>query len=127
MEEVFDNTNEIDSSIDEIIERANKSFESQQQKNIDKNKKNIINKIEDKKNTFQSLDQEKLNTNIQDIIDNALKNIKVGEVKKDIVPGIKKANPINVKLPNDIQSYIITLPDKDKDKVLRYVDIFRDM
>lgn len=126
MEEVFDNTNEIDSSIDEIIERANKSFESQQQKNIDKNKKNIINKIEDKKNTFQSLDQEKLNTNIQDIIDNALKNIKVGEVKKDIVPGIKKANPINVKLPNDIQSYIITLPDKDKDKVLRYVDIFRD-
>ena len=57
MEEVFDNTNEIDSSIDEIIERANKSFESQQQKNIDKNKKNIINKIEDKKNTFQSLDQ----------------------------------------------------------------------
>lgn len=126
MAEVINNTNEVDIDIDEIIKRSERNIELNQQKNIDKNKKNIINKIENKKDTFQSLDQEKIDSSIQDIIDNALKNIKVKEVKKDIVPGIKKANPINSKLPNDIQSYIGTLPDKDKDKVLRYADIFRD-
>lgn len=126
MAEVINNTNEVDIDIDEIIKRSEKNIELNQQKNIDKNKKNIINKIENKKDTFQSLDQEKIDSSVQDIIDNALKNIKIKEVKKDIVPGIKKANPINSKLPNDIQSYIGTLPDKDKDKVLRYADIFRD-
>ena len=126
MADIIDNTDDLDTSVNDIIERAKKSVESRQQQNLNKDKKNIINTIEKKTDTFQSLDQEKLDSSTQSIIDNALKNIKVNEVKKDLIPGIKKANPINSKLSNDIQSYIGTLPDKDKDKVLRYADIFRD-
>ena len=126
MADIIDNTDDLDTSVNDIIERAKKGVASRQQQNLNKDKKNIINTIEKKTDTFQSLDQEKLDLETQSIIDNALKNIKVKEVKKDIIPGIKKANPVNSKLSNDIQSYIGTLPDKDKDKVLRYADIFRD-
>ena len=126
MADIIDNTYDLETSVNDIIERAKKGVASRQQQNLNKDKKNIINTIEKKTDTFQSLDQEKLDLETQSIIDNALKNIKVKEVKKDIIPGIKKANPVNSKLSNDIQSYIGTLPDKDKDKVLRYADIFRD-
>jgi len=126
MADILDNTDDLDTSVNDIIEKAKKGIASQQQQNFNKDKKNVINTIEKKTNTFQDLDQEKLDSNTQNIIDNALKNIKVSEVKKDVIPGIKKANPVNSKLSNDIQSYIGTLPDKDKDKVLRYADIFRD-
>ena len=126
MADIIDNTDDLNTSVNDIIERAKKNIASQQQQNLNKDKKNVINTIEKKTDTFQSLDQEKLDSSTQSIIDNALKNIKVNEVKKNLIPGIKKANPINSKLSNDIQSYIGTLPDKDKDKVLRYADIFRD-
>ena len=60
MADIIDNTDDLETSVNDIIERAKKGVASRQQQNLNKDKKNIINTIEKKTDTFQSLDQEKL-------------------------------------------------------------------
>ena len=46
MADIIDNTDDLETSVNDIIERAKKGVASRQQQNLNKDKKNIINTIE---------------------------------------------------------------------------------
>ena len=75
-------------------------------------------------------DKKKQNEYIQNLVKDTLKNVEPNKITEDTKSTIKNFNKAldhtNLLPTDDLKDFVKTLPTEDKDKVERYLDIFRD-
>jgi len=76
------------------------------------------------------LEKQKQDELVQKLIQDSLKQIEADKINPETKDSIKSFNPDLIgenKLPTtELKNYVRSLPTKEKDKVLRYIDIFRN-
>ena len=76
---------------------------------------------------FQNVDLEKINQDVKKTVQEVLKNIDVGSIRQSVRDTIKSLDlPKSIDSFSEDRSYINALPEKYKEKTLRYIDVFRD-
>jgi len=78
--------------------------------------------------TLPNLEKERQNAEVQKLINDALKSVEPQEIKPEVKDEVVTFDQTldNTKTLNpEIRRYVKSLPEQDKDKVLRYLDIFR--